>query len=98
MPTKYIEDEQEYYDLLELASYLCLQWRLARPPSKGGRISKASSCTRDLIRQHINAGKSVFTTCTGSTVLASTGLLDGKKATINHAGYKWAKENYPAVN
>ncbi|KAF3026936.1 hypothetical protein E8E15_003046 [Penicillium rubens] len=57
MPLKYTEDEQEYYDLLELASYLCLQWRLARPPSKGGRISKASSCTRDLIRQHINAGK-----------------------------------------
>ncbi|KAJ5904809.1 uncharacterized protein N7473_001725 [Penicillium subrubescens] len=52
----------------------------------------------DLIRQHINAGKLLFTTCTGSAVLASTGLLDGKNATINHAGYKWAKENYPAVN
>ncbi|OGE47127.1 hypothetical protein PENARI_c061G09769 [Penicillium arizonense] len=52
----------------------------------------------DLIRRHISAGKLLFTTCTGSAVLASTGLLDGKNATINHAGYKWAKENYPAVN
>ncbi|KAJ6128513.1 DJ-1 domain InhA-type [Penicillium samsonianum] len=52
----------------------------------------------DFIRQHINAGKLLFTTCTGSAVLASTGLLDGKNATINHAGYKWATENYPAVN
>jgi transcriptional regulator GlxA family with amidase domain len=51
----------------------------------------------DLIRQHINAGKLLFTTCTGSAVLASTGLLDGKNATINHAEYQWAKENYPAV-
>lgn len=52
----------------------------------------------ELIRRHINAGKLLFTTCTGSAVLASTGLLDGKNATINHAEYKWAKENYPAVN
>lgn len=40
----------------------------------------------------------LFTTYTGSAVFASTGLLDGKNATINHAVYKWAKENYPAVN
>ncbi|KAL5622372.1 hypothetical protein FOBRF1_001622 [Fusarium oxysporum] len=52
----------------------------------------------DIIRRHINAGKLLFTTCTGSAVLASTGLLDGKNATINHAEYKWAKETYPAVN
>jgi transcriptional regulator GlxA family with amidase domain len=52
----------------------------------------------DLIRQHINAGRLLFTTCTGSAVLASTGLLNGKNATINHAEYQWAKENYPAVN
>ncbi|KAJ5089161.1 DJ-1 domain InhA-type [Penicillium argentinense] len=52
----------------------------------------------DFIRRHASAGKLLFTVCTGSAVLASTGLLDGKNATINHAGYKWAKENYPAVN
>lgn len=52
----------------------------------------------DLIRRHVNSGKLLFTTCTGSAVLAYTGLLDGKNATINHAEYKWAKENYPAVN
>jgi transcriptional regulator GlxA family with amidase domain len=51
----------------------------------------------DLIRRHINAGKLLFTTCTGSAVLATTGLLDGRNATINHAEYKWAKETYPAV-
>ena len=52
----------------------------------------------DFIRRHVSAGKLLFTICTGSAVLTSTGLLDGKNATINHAGYKWAKENYPAVN
>ncbi|KAH7261622.1 class I glutamine amidotransferase-like protein [Fusarium tricinctum] len=51
----------------------------------------------NLIHRHINARKLLFTTCTGSAVLASTGLLDGKNATINHAEYSWAKENYPAV-
>ncbi|KAJ5207386.1 DJ-1 domain InhA-type [Penicillium cf. griseofulvum] len=52
----------------------------------------------DLVRRHVSAGKLLFTTCTGSAVLASTGLLDGKNATINHSGYKWAKASYPAVN
>lgn len=42
--------------------------------------------------------KTVFTTCTGSLVLAQTGLLDGKRAAVNHSACTLAKKSYPAVN
>ncbi|CRG92729.1 hypothetical protein PISL3812_09795 [Talaromyces islandicus] len=35
--------------------------------------------------------KTVFTTCTGSMVLAQTGLLDGKRAAVNHSAYPMAE-------
>ncbi|KAJ4256138.1 hypothetical protein NW762_009214 [Fusarium torreyae] len=51
----------------------------------------------DLVRRHIAAGKLLFTTCTGSAVAASTGVLDGKSATINHAFIPHMKQKYPNV-
>jgi transcriptional regulator GlxA family with amidase domain len=42
--------------------------------------------------------KTIFTTCTGSLVLAQTGLLDGKRAAVNHSAITLAEKFYPAVN
>ena len=52
----------------------------------------------DLIRSHVNAGKLIFTTCTGASLIASTGVLDGKKATVNNIEYEWVKHRWPRVN
>jgi putative intracellular protease/amidase len=52
----------------------------------------------EFIRNHVAAGKVVFSNCTGASVLASTGVLDGKNATINNIEYHWAKKTYPKVN
>ncbi|KAH8803340.1 class I glutamine amidotransferase-like protein [Xylogone sp. PMI_703] len=52
----------------------------------------------EFIRKHVAAGKVVFTNCTGAGVLASTGVLDGKNATINNIEYHWTKKLYPKVN
>ncbi|KAM5354887.1 hypothetical protein ACJ41O_001533 [Fusarium nematophilum] len=51
----------------------------------------------DFIRRHVAAGKTLFTNCTGSAVVASTGVLDGKKATINNVAYQLMKQVYPEV-
>jgi putative intracellular protease/amidase len=38
-----------------------------------------------------------MTVCTGSALLARTGLLDGKKATSNKRAFAWAKTNSEKV-
>jgi transcriptional regulator GlxA family with amidase domain len=51
----------------------------------------------EFIRRHVAAGKLLFTTCTGSFVVASTGVLDGKNATVNNVEYEYFKKRYPQV-
>lgn len=38
-----------------------------------------------------------FTTCTEAALVAATGVLDGKRATINNLEYNWVVEKYPNV-
>ncbi|OBT51852.1 hypothetical protein VE04_08424 [Pseudogymnoascus sp. 24MN13] len=52
----------------------------------------------DLIQRHVAAGKILFTNCTGASVVASTGVLDGKKATVNNVEYEWVRKRWPKVN
>ncbi|GKT45168.1 isonitrile hydratase [Colletotrichum spaethianum] len=52
----------------------------------------------DYIRQHVAAGKLLFTNCTGSFVAALTGVLDGRNVTINNAELEWIKKRFPKVN
>jgi transcriptional regulator GlxA family with amidase domain len=40
----------------------------------------------------------VLTVCTGSALLAKTGLLDGKKATSNKRAFNWVTSNGPHVH
>ncbi|KAK3214411.1 hypothetical protein GRF29_19g59723 [Pseudopithomyces chartarum] len=51
----------------------------------------------DFIKRHHAAGKVIFTTCTGASALASTGILDGKNATVNNLEYAWVTKTYPNV-
>ncbi|KAL4867740.1 hypothetical protein BDV12DRAFT_170758 [Aspergillus spectabilis] len=52
---------------------------------------------KDLIRRHVASGKLLFTVCTGAAVVAATGVLDGKRATVNNLEYNWLKKRYPNV-
>jgi transcriptional regulator GlxA family with amidase domain len=52
---------------------------------------------KEFIRRHVAAGKLLFTTCTGSAVVAGTGALDGRRATVNNIEYNYVKNRYPAV-
>ncbi|RSM15088.1 hypothetical protein CDV31_005169 [Fusarium ambrosium] len=52
----------------------------------------------DFLRKHVAGGKLLFTNCTGAAVAASTGVLDGKNATINNLAFRLMKQVYPNVN
>ena len=52
----------------------------------------------EYIRAHVAAGKLLFTNCTGSFVAAMSGVLDGKRATVNNVEYEWVKKQFPKVN
>ncbi|KAL7940240.1 class I glutamine amidotransferase-like protein [Trichoderma barbatum] len=51
----------------------------------------------DFICRHVAAGKLLWTTCTGASVVASTGVLDGKRATVNNVEYNWVRKRWPKV-
>ncbi|RFU79702.1 hypothetical protein TARUN_2508 [Trichoderma arundinaceum] len=51
----------------------------------------------ELIRKHVAAGKLLWTSCTGASLVASTGVLDGKRATVNNIEYEWVRKRWPKV-
>lgn len=52
----------------------------------------------DKIRYLANQSQYVLTVCTGSALLAKTGLLNGKEATSNKRSFDWVKTTSDNVN
>jgi transcriptional regulator GlxA family with amidase domain len=53
---------------------------------------------RAFIKRTYPTLKYLITVCTGSALVASTGILDGKNATSNKASWKWVVSQGPNVN
>ncbi len=68
------------------------------PGGYGTRIEVNNVTLIDTIRQISRLSKYVFTVCTGSSLLAKTGLLDGKNATSNKIAFDWVVTTGEKVN
>lgn len=61
------------------------------PGGKGTRIEVNNTLFINKLRTLAEQSKYVVTVCTGSALLAKTGLLDGKRATSNKRSFDWVK-------
>jgi len=66
----------------------------------GGHIDEAEkdAATLDWIRKQAGPADHVLSVCTGSFILAGTGLLDGKSATTFHRSLRDMRQQFPKVS
>lgn len=63
------------------------------PGGLGTRVEVANKILINKIKEIANLSDYVFTVCTGSALLAKSGLLDGKEATSNKRAFSWVITN-----
>jgi len=68
------------------------------PGGAGTRPGENNQLLIDAIRKISVSSNYVLTICTGSALLAKTGLLDGRKATSNKRAFDWVMTNGEKVN
>jgi len=68
------------------------------PGGAGTRLGVNNALLIDTIRKISVSSNYVLTICTGSALLAKTGLLDGRKATSNKRAFDWVMTNGKDVN
>jgi transcriptional regulator GlxA family with amidase domain len=67
------------------------------PGGMGTRAAADDVRLVDWLRRRANDAELVMTVCTGSGLLAETGVLDGRRATTNKAFFAWPETTWPRV-
>ena len=68
------------------------------PGGYGTRLEVNNVALIDMLRVISSNSKYVLTVCTGTALLAKTGLLDGRKATSNKRAFDWVVSTGEKVN
>jgi putative intracellular protease/amidase len=77
-------------DTSPLSSIIDGQHIFLIPGGPGSRTEVSNTTLIELVKTISTASTWVFTVCTGSAILAQTGLLNGKQATSNKKAFAWA--------
>jgi transcriptional regulator GlxA family with amidase domain len=67
------------------------------PGGMGTRAAVDDARLVEWLRRRAQDAEYVMTVCTGSALLAQTGLIDGKRATTNKAFFIWPESTWPKV-
>jgi len=68
------------------------------PGGRGSRVQVNNPVLLNWIQQQSTHADYVASVCTGSAILAKTGLLDQQSATTNKRAFEWVKQQAPNVN
>ena len=68
------------------------------PGGIGTRKEISNQALLDWVKARAEKAEVVTTVCTGTAILAHTGLLDGRRATTNKRAFKWVAEQSAKVN
>lgn len=68
------------------------------PGGMGTRKEVSNRALVDWVKARAEKAEVVSTVCTGTAILAHTGLLDGRRATTNKSAFKWVAEQSAKVN
>ena len=68
------------------------------PGGIGTRKEISNQVLLDWLKTRAEKAEVVTTVCTGTAILAHTGLLDGRRATTNKRAFKWVAEQGAKVN
>ena len=68
------------------------------PGGHGGHSDEAMAPVIKFIAATYPSLQCLITVCTGSSIAARSGILDGRRATSNKESWKWATEQGPKVN
>jgi putative intracellular protease/amidase len=71
---------------------------LLLPGGRGTRTLVNDSGFTEKLKSAAESSKWCLTVCTGSALMAKTGLLDGRSATSNKMAFRWAKDTGKNVN
>jgi putative intracellular protease/amidase len=71
---------------------------LLLPGGRGTRTLVNDGSFTEKLKSAAESSKWCLTVCTGSALLAKTGLLDGRSATSNKMAFRWAQDTGKNVN